>query len=224
MQVFLDEKRFEGCLGFQVTDEVRVTIAAYACLLLLHLDRNYYPRLRTVLIYPAAYEARTTLYHGYIQEDGVDVRIGESWPEGRVVLSWMDVKDGIRGRGGGENVVLHEFAHQLDEESGEGNGTPVLPDRAARHAWVEVFEREYQVLVAAVAEKRTTFLDAYGAENPAEFFAIATEHFFGESRQLRRRHADLYAQLKTFYRQDPAALELGQRDTRCRSQPGHYRR
>ena len=131
IQVFLDEKHFEGCRGLQVTDEIRLTIAAQACLLLLHRDTDYYPTMKSILVYPSTYIAHVSESMGNgIAIEGDSVRLGESWHHGAVVLSWDDVLRGASDIHDGHNVVLHEFAHQLDQEGGEAHGSPILPRRS----------------------------------------------------------------------------------------------
>jgi MtfA peptidase len=213
VQVFIDEKRFEGCGGAVITDEIRVTIAAQACILLLHRETDYYPLLDSIIVYPTAYQATTTHSpDGMVQEDGVDVRLGESWNRGTVVLSWQDVKWGAADINDGTNLVLHEFAHQLDDEAGASDGAPQLAHRSMYVAWARVLGREYDELSTQVAARartvRTvrTVIDPYGAESPAEFFAVVTEAFFETPLQLRHHHPELYEQLQLFYRQDPARL------------------
>jgi len=206
IQVFLDEKRFEGCGGLEVTDEIRVTIAAQACILLLHRETDYYPRMQTILVYPYRYLAdhRQRLPDGTVLE-GVHTRLGESWYRGPVVLSWDDVWRGAADVHDGRNVVFHEFAHQLDSESGANEGAPVLPRRSMYLAWARVLGHEYEHLIEDLKRHRRTFIDAYGATSPAEFFAVITEAFFEQPVQLKRRHPELYDQLAAFYQQDPAS-------------------
>ncbi len=207
IQVFLDEKHFEGCRGLQVADEIRVTIAAQACLLLLHRDTDYYPTTKSILVYPSIYIAhvREAMGNGMVIE-GDSVRLGESWHHGVVVLSWDDVLRGASDIHDGHNVVLHEFAHQLDQEGGEAHGSPILPQRSMYIAWARVLGAEYVHLQQDAAHGRRTVLDKYGATNPAEFFAVATECFFEKAVQLKRKHPELYEELKLYYRQDPAVL------------------
>ncbi len=200
--VLLAEKDFEGCGGLAMTDEIRVTIAAQACLLLLHRDSDYFPGLRSVLVYPRAFVVDDTevLEPNLVLEGGEDVRLGESWSRGNVILSWEDVVSG----GGGFNVVLHEFAHQLDTEDGGMDGAPYLEEQGQSSRWAAVLGEHYRELREAVARRRSTLLDAYAATNPAEFFAVATEVFFEKALRLRREHPDLYQELSRYYRQDPA--------------------
>jgi Mlc titration factor MtfA (ptsG expression regulator) len=205
--VFLAEKNFEGCGGLEMTDEIKVTIAAYACILLLHIEnRDYYPRLKSILVYPHAYlvpAARKVV--GNLVLEGDQMRSGESWVTGAVVIAW----DHLQGRPadpGGGNVALHEFAHQLDQEKGSATGAPILPKTSMYQAWGRILGREYQALSEAAADDRPTLLDKYGATNPAEFFAVATECFFEHAAQLKQRHSELYGELKLYYGQDPASL------------------
>ena len=208
VQVFLAEKRFEGCGGLEITDEIRVTIAAQACLLLLHRETDYYPELETLLVYPGAYVAPAReVREGVVVVEGAQPRLGESWSRGVVVLSWDGVLSGAADVSDGHNLVLHEFAHQLDQESGDADGAPELPERSMYAAWARVLGREYAALVDADLRGRRTDLDPYGATNPAEFFAVVTEAFFERPRQLRARHPALYEQMKQFYQQDPATLQ-----------------
>jgi len=206
IQVLLEEKRFEGCGGLEITDEIRVTVAAHAAVLLLHRQTDYYPQLASILIYPEAYNAPADRHVGdYLVEEGIEMREGESWYRGSMVLSWEDVQRGAADIGDGQNVVFHEFAHQLDDESGTADGTPVLESREQWRRWVSVFEQEYQALQDADDRGRRTLIDPYGAESPPEFFAAVTECFFERPRKLKQRHPELYGLLSGFYRQDPAS-------------------
>jgi Mlc titration factor MtfA (ptsG expression regulator) len=207
IQVFLAEKYFEGCGGLVLTDEIKVTIAAHACLLILHREADYYPRLVTILVYPHAYVAKhvESIGGGVVQEAEM-VRLGEAWKEGVVVLSWHAVRQGASVLHRGHNVVLHEFAHQLDLQDGLANGTPTLPHRSQYMSWARVLSDEYEKLRRDLEQGRTSVLDEYGATNLAEFFAVATESFFEKPLQLQRKHPKLYAELKAYYRQDPASI------------------
>ena len=204
VQLFLSEKHFEGGAGLTVTDEMKVTIAAGACLLLLHRDGPCYPTLRTVLVYPRGFVPAVvrTPRTGEIVSPPEPL-IGESWGDGVVVISWDDALKGARDPGDGTNVVLHEFAHQLDDEDGRTDGAPLLPGGALR-TWGRVLSDEYERLRQDALADRPTVLDPYGATDKAEFFAVATETFFEKPVQLDRDHPELYAQLQRFYRQDPA--------------------
>jgi MtfA peptidase len=207
VQVFLDEKSFEGCGGIEISDEIRVTVAAHACILLLGLDVEQYPKLRSVLLYPGTYVAPLSRRGpGGVITEGIQVRSGESWSQGNVVLSWGDVLQCASPNRTGRNVVLHEFAHQLDSESGSNEGAPLLPHQDMYANWARVLGSEYQLLIDAAERGEPTLLDPYGATSPAEFFAVATECFFEKPVEMLAIHPELYEQLKQFYRQDPALL------------------
>jgi Mlc titration factor MtfA (ptsG expression regulator) len=204
-QVFLAEKRFEGCDGLEITDEVRVTIAAQACLLLLHRKTDYFPRLLTILVYPSIYLAEDRRHvHGHVWQEGKMARLGETgrWLDA-IVLAWDAVKSGAADPSDGNNVVLHEFAHQLDYENYAEDGAPALATRDQRLSWQEVMRAEFASLRAADETGIPTLLDTYGATNPAEFFAVSTEAFFERPRALRVRHPKLYAELRSYFHQDP---------------------
>lgn len=204
--VFLDEKQFEGCDGLEVTERMRVTIAAHACLLLLHRETDYYPELSSILIYPHAYQStQQRVGPDGIVSEGEQVRLGESWLRGEVVLAWDAVEAGFRDARDGHNVILHEFAHQLDQEDGKADGAPVLKSTSRYLPWAKILSAEYEALQDKVAHGRRSDIDAYGATNPAEFFAVISEAFFERPKQLKRKHPDLYEQLRSFYDQDPAA-------------------
>ena len=207
VQVLLAEKHFEGCGGLELTDEIKVTIAGFAAVLLLHRKTDYYPRLESILVYPHEFEVERKR-HGpvgdYVEE--TDVLAGESWREGVVILSWDDVREGAADETDGYNVVLHEFAHQIDQGSGRGDATPVLSDPGTFLEWARVLGHEYDQLLDDVDAGRDTLIDDYGAEDPSEFFAVVTESFFELPREMRRRHRRLYKALSLFYQQDPASL------------------
>ncbi len=204
-QIFLAEKSFEGCGGLELTEEMRVTIAAQACLLLLHRETDIYPNVDSILVYPSAYRVPTHERDGLVVIDGDQDRLGESWTRGLVVLSWDHVKSGAANFRDGHNVVLHEFAHQLDSEDGAMDGTPELGARSRYTSWGHVLGDEYRELAARVHAGRPSDIDAYGATNAPEFFAVLTEMFFEKPRALQKRHPELYAELAGFYLQDPAA-------------------
>jgi Mlc titration factor MtfA (ptsG expression regulator) len=207
VQIFLAEKHFEGCGELELTDEIKVTIAASACLLLIHRQTDVYPRLITILVYPSAYLVKANdPIGGGLAIEGESIHLGESWTSGVVILAWDEVLAAASDINDGQNLVLHEFAHQLDREDGAVDGAPLLEQRSQYLAWARVLGAEYERLQRASRLGRATVLDEYGATNPAEFFAVATECFFGRPRVLRKRHPELYAELKSFYRQDPAEL------------------
>ena len=195
-QKFLYDKSFEGCGGLILDDEIKVTIAAQASLLLLNRKVRCYPKLFSVLVYPSTYVARDEL-------DRKSVRLGESWRTGAVVLAWDSVKRGATNFADGHNLVIHEFAHQLDQEDGVGDGAPILDGHSSYAVWAEVLSGEYERLRKRVSKGKKSVMDAYGATNPAEFFAVASETFFEKPQQLSRNHPELYDELRRFYQVDP---------------------
>lgn len=205
IHVFLAEKSFEGCGGLELTDEIRVTIAAQAALLLLGRDVDPYPGIDVILVYPSAYRGQTMSAEGGIVIEGEQARLGEASTRGILVLSWDDVMRGAADIRDGHNVVIHEFAHALDHEDGSSDGAPPLSRRANYAPWARVFGQEYEKLVDADEHRKKTIIDKYGATNPAEFFAVATETFFEKPLQMQQKHPELYEQLKHYYRQDPVA-------------------
>lgn len=205
IQVLLAEKQFVGCAGLEVTDAMRVTIAAQAGLLLLNRETGYYPGLSSILVYPQAFFVR----HESRDDAGVHslrerVLSGESWGLGKVVVSWDDVERGTADFSDGVNVVLHEFAHQLDQESGSANGAPLLRSREGYRHWSHVFSAEYDALCQRVARNEPSLIDPYGATDPAEFFAVVTELFFERPGDLAQQHPSLYDELSAYYGVDPA--------------------
>ncbi len=205
IQVFLAEKRFEGCNGLEITDEIRLTIAAQACLLLLHRKTDYFPRLLTILVYPSIYVAEEERpIEGPVWEEGASLRQGETGRTlGAMVLAWDAVKSGAADSSDGKNLVLHEFAHQLDYENDAADGAPALATRDQRLSWREVMRIEFASLRAADETGIPTLLDTYGATNPAEFFAVLTEAFFERPYALRGHHPKMYTELRRYFLQDP---------------------
>ena len=204
VRIFLDTKTFEGCGGLELTDEMRVTIAAQACVLMVHREGEIYPDLETILVYPHAFRAKTKHWDGAVVSEGEEGRLGESSDRGVVVLAWDHVNRGTHHAEPGHNVVFHELAHQLDAEDGAMDGAPDLPSRSRYHSWARVFGREYKLLERGLEVGLDSDIDAYGARSPAEFFAVVTEMFFERPKALRKRHPALYAELVAFYRQDAA--------------------
>ncbi len=204
VQQFLFQKKFVGCEGLEVDDEIRVTIAGQACLLLLNRFTRVYRKLHTILVYPSAF----LVPRNHADEAGIvhparQELLGESWVDGRVVLSWDHVQRGAGDWTDGQNVVLHEFAHQLDSESGSNNGAPFLGHPGSYRNWSEVLSRDFNNLRHEAMFHRQSVLDHYGAVSPAEFFAVATETFFEKPWQMAERHAELYEQFQQYYRVDP---------------------
>jgi Mlc titration factor MtfA (ptsG expression regulator) len=202
IRIFIAEKSFEGCGGLALTDEIKVSIAAQACMLLLNRSCDCYPKLYSILVYPSTYVAGTR--HSLdLQPTAVSVRLGESWNHGAVVLAWDSVKHGAMNFRDGHNVTMHEFAHQLDQEDGRGDGAPILEMRSAYSSWSRVFSKEYELLLHKTRQGQKSVMDKYGATNAAEFFAVATETFFEKPAQLQKKHPELYHELQGFYRVNP---------------------
>lgn len=208
MQVFLEEKLWEGCGGLELTDEIRVTIAAQACLLQLGLPHDYYRNVESILVYPSTVvipEQRPGVFESVGGPVDASVPIlGRAFSHGPVILVWDAVLHGARHPEQGHNVVYHEFAHKLDMLDGSADGTPPLADPDQLAEWVAVCTREFQRLRLLADKGHKTFLDAYGAKNEAEFFAVATEEFFDRPLILQGHAPDLYHVLGAYYRQDPA--------------------
>jgi len=210
VRIFLAEKTFEGCGGLTMTNEMRLTIAAQACILLLRRDTDCFPGLYSVLVYPQAYVASDQQAMGGMASDVPQARLGQSWSRGSLIVSWDDTLRGAADTHDGHNVVFHEFAHQLDQVDGVADGAPVLDERRRYASWARVLGEAYAGLTERIARHKPHDIDAYGATNPAEFFAVVTEYFFERPVQLRKRHPELYDELRQFYRRDAAALELGE--------------
>jgi Mlc titration factor MtfA (ptsG expression regulator) len=204
IQVFLAEKAFIGCDGLTITDEIRVTIAAQACLLILNRPRGYYPKLRQILVYPGSFVVDREHTDGIgVAHHARQVLAGESWEHGQVVLSWHDTLEGAAIPDDGQNVVIHEFAHQLDQETGRANGAPVLPHRDQYARWSRVLGAEFRNLKTRAAQGETSLFSDYGATDPAEFFAVISEVFFEQPQRMAVEHPALYRELTSFYRLDP---------------------
>jgi Mlc titration factor MtfA (ptsG expression regulator) len=202
--LFLHEKSIVGAGGLALRDEMRMCIAAQACMLILNLDLDYYRGWVEVIVYPDEFVAE----YEYVDEDGIAHRVeepmtGESWLEGPVILSWADAE--LRGGETGYNVVIHEFAHKLDMLNGDANGFPPLHAGMDRAAWSRVFGAAYEDFKGRVGRGEPSEIDAYAAEHPAEFFAVLSEAFFETPRAVLGEYADVYRQLAGFYRQDPGA-------------------
>jgi Mlc titration factor MtfA (ptsG expression regulator) len=200
MAAFIAEKEFIGCNGLVVSDEMRATIAAMACLLVLG-RRGHYDELHSVLVYPTPFWVEDEVEdEAGVVEKRRRVLSGEAWESSRIILSWEDVLEAARCPGEGYNVALHEFAHYLDAEGlGLGAGERTIAD------WADDLAAEFEALLDAVDRGEYTFLDPYAAEDEAEFFAVATEDFFERATELRSAHPRLYSLLQEFYALDPAA-------------------
>ena len=218
VQVFIAEKRFEGCNGLEITDEIRVIISAEACMLLLGLHHDLYRELDSVLVYPSVVVTPPPSHGVFLQSPLVEKPptpiSGQAFLRGPVILVWDVAKRDALHPERKHNVVYHEFAHLLDMESGAANGTPVLHSREQYRIWAKVFSDEFLTLRRKSGQGKKTFLDPYGAENEAEFFAVATEFFFDNPMEMQRKHRVLYDVLAGFYQQDTAARELSYRKSR----------
>lgn len=203
IRIFVAEKAYQGCAGQVIDDEVMVTIAGQACLLILNRNTGIYPWLNSILVYPAA----------YLDPISGQSRLGESWTRGKVVLSWHHTVKGGCIPNDAQNVAIHEFAHQLDQEDGSADGLPVnhLPGNSTEQrkgfiaSWATICEREYSGLHRHIRRGKKTLLDPYGATNPAEFFSVATETFFEKPQQMARKHPELFQHLLDIYCVDPRA-------------------
>lgn len=198
---FVASTRWEAARGFTLTEEIRVLIAAQASMLLLGLDIDGYPQVSSVIVHPST--VRLTGHHTTgrgLMSSSPRLLAGQAQYRGPVVLSWSAARRGAKAPARGQNVVYHEFAHQLDMLDGVIDGTPPLEDEDDRVRWVEVCTAAYDTVRA----EGSPVLRPYAGTNPAEFFAVATEVFFNRPHELREHEAALYRELQHFYRQDPA--------------------
>lgn len=205
VQVLLAEKHFESAGGLDLTEPMRLAIAGQAALLQLRTGADHFPGLDTILVYPDTFvvDEPEPDEFGFVHE-GPDERAGESWQRGVVVLSWRDAAREAVERDG-YNVVLHEFAHQLDDQSGEADGTPILPTAAMAARWADVFQTALERHRRNLRRRREVLFDKDSAESPAEFFATAVELFFELPRDLKREFTDVYLLLAEYLELDPAA-------------------
>ncbi|SFH69917.1 M90 family metallopeptidase [Planctomicrobium piriforme] len=209
IQVFVAEKNWEGCNGLTLTDEIKVVIAAFACLLVVGFDyEEHFENVLSILVYPAGYMGKETQVVGSgLVLEGEQARIGEAWYRGPVILSWTDIRLAVARQTPGRNVVFHEFAHQLDMLNGRNvDGTPPLRSEELLTRWRTVMDAELAELSQACRQGEPTFLDCYGATNSGEFLAVTTESFFEAPRHFRRFHPELYSVLSEYYGLDLAAL------------------
>ncbi|MCF6289249.1 MAG: zinc-dependent peptidase [Proteobacteria bacterium] len=196
INIFLHEKNFVGYKGIIIDDTIRVVIAAQACVLLLNRKTNYYPHLTNILIYPNAFN------HAQQKSNQITGRLGESWHRGPIVLSWQHSHQGGANMHDGHNLIMHEFAHQLDQENGNSDGLPILQYNNIAQ-WSKILSKEFKTLKIKSKLKKNKFIDEYGATNPAEFFAVITEHFIEQPRQFKKKHPDLYLELQKYYQINP---------------------
>lgn len=204
MQVFIAEVPFVGCQGLVVNDEMRVVVAAQACLLLLNRPGADFVALRQVLLYPGPFRVqREASDEAGVRSADVRVLSGESWAQGQVILSWPDCLDGAADPADGVNVVIHEFAHQLDQEDGHANGAP--PGALRQRRWSPVFREAFASIQRGFYDLppgAQPLFDDYALSEPAEFFACACEVFFERGGALEALHPELYAELARFFRTD----------------------
>jgi Mlc titration factor MtfA (ptsG expression regulator) len=200
-------KRWEAARGFALNDEIVVTIAVQACVLILGLDAGHFGKVTSIIVHPRTFAIpgpRPTAIHGMLDE-GLRPLLGEAHHDrGPILLAWDEARSAARHRGRGRNVVLHEFAHKMDMLDGVVDGTPLMPDRVALDRWIAVCKTELELMRAG---EGGTLLDDYAATDPGEFFAVATEVFFDRPLEFREAKPELYEVLAGFYRQDPAARE-----------------
>lgn len=202
VQLFLAEKTFYGCDGFEVDDPVRVTIAGHACLLILARSFSDFDDVRSILVYPDAYRVRGVENDGLVVSVSEEIRAGEASSRGQVVLAWSECVEGAVNPAGEHNVILHEFAHQLDFLDGTADGAPPLSGEQADH-WQQTMTEAYQQLRHSLKNHKKPWLDPYGATEPAEFFAVLTEAFYQQPAHLREEQPEVYQALRGFYRLDP---------------------
>ena len=201
---FLHQKHFSGAGGLQIDDEIRITIAAQACMMQLNRNNALYPRLKYIVVYPTAFVVtRSDMDGAGVVSHGRKGLLGESWQNGKVILAWDNVLHGARNFVDGSNVVLHEFAHQLDSETGSTDGAPLLAGASSYRSWATALSEEFEDLQQDARFGRRSLLDHYGATNPAEFFAVATETFFEKPRRMAKYHEELFEVLMSYYRIDP---------------------
>ncbi|SIO32309.1 zinc-dependent peptidase [Vannielia litorea] len=202
INLFLDQVEFIGRGGLEVTDEMRLSIAAQACLLVVNTD-TWYVNLRTILVYPGAFKSRRQSHNGFVVTEHETVRTGESWARGPVILSWAHSEAGAADDSDGQNVVLHEFAHQVDDLSGRADGAPVMAPGQSFAQWARVFTGAYERLCERTARGERGVIDPYGCEGHEEFFAVAVEVFFEQPAALRDEEPEVYAQLSTLFNLNP---------------------
>jgi len=207
VQIFLNEKIFEGCGGFTMTEESRVIIAAYACMLILEEPSGYYPSLKSILVYPADYVA--PVYEqdaGGVVTEGWESRSGESWNPGNIVLSWKDISRDIKHPRDGNNLIYHEFVHQLDYQYGLSSGIEDDGQTDSEDEWTQELARTYRSLIRKAQRGQNDLLDLYGATAPAECLAVATECFMEKPQALKRQYPKIYRHLASFFGFDPVKI------------------
>jgi hypothetical protein len=205
IRLFLHEKRFFGFDGVEIDDEIRVTVAANACLLVLDRSVEAYDGFTSIYVYPSTFVVEHERWDGRVRSVGRQARLGESWHRGPLVLAWDAALHGTRDPRDGHNVILHEFAHKLDGADGLVDGAPPLRQRSRYTSWARVMTREYRQLRRRADARARTVMDHYGATEPQEFFAVLVETFYEKPRQLKKRHPELYAEMQACFGVDPVA-------------------
>ena len=208
ISVFLDEMEFEPCGGLEeVTDEMKLLVAAQACIPMLSNKLDIYPKLQSILVYPGAYVAGggKSMLGGNVVDAPPSVRLGESWSRGNIVLAWDQVQQNARRHNEGQDVTIHEFAHQIAQQDGSSNGIPFRKDPDEQKEWAEILCREFEHLREETEHGHREVIDSYGAVNEAEFFAVSTEAFFCAPHRMYKAHPELYREFTEFYKTDPAS-------------------
>lgn len=216
VRLLIAEKNWEGCNGLTVTPEMQVTIAAHAALMALGFPALPFERLVTILIYPDAFIGRRKqrisgdlpAIFGEQAFQTAEAHLGEAWYQDVVILVWREIQEQCQQPAAGRNVVIHEFAHLLDMEDQAADGLPNLDNEEQYETWLDVTSAEFERLRRQIRLGRRTLLDSYATTNPAEFFAVASETFFEQPLAFRAELPNLYAVLRAFYRQDPAARQV----------------
>ncbi len=203
VQTFLFDKRFHGLQGVQINDEIRLTVAGTACMLLLGRDDLKFAGFTTILIYPSTFVSEQRSHDGLLEQVGRPARLGESWKRGPLVLAWDSARHGAGDIKDGHNVILHEFAHKLDEVDGAMDGAPILEQKSQYVSWARAMQPAFDELQRNAARKVQTAMNHYGATNPAEFFAVLVETFYEKPRQLNKHHPELYAEMQRCFGVDP---------------------
>lgn len=203
--LLIHNKRFEGAQGLIVDDEMRVVIAAQACIPILNLGIDWYEGWYSVIVYPAGFRPkRTVVDEAGVMHEQADAMEGEAWHRGPVILSWQDTA--TAGQIDGHNLVIHEFAHKLDMLNGAANGFPPLHANMSIKAWTDAFSKAYEDFQYKIAHHHPTTLNRYGASAPAEFFAVLSEVFFELPHHVHAEYPEVFSQLCDFYRQQPRMM------------------
>ncbi|MEE4296127.1 MAG: M90 family metallopeptidase [Wenzhouxiangella sp.] len=196
VQTFLFDKRFHGLHGLAIDEEIRLTVAGTACILLLGRDDLEFAGFTSILVYPSTFVSEQRVQDGLLEQVGRPARLGESWKRGPLILAWDSARHGAGDIKDGHNVILHEFAHKLDEADGVMDGTPLLEQNSQYVTWARAMQPAFDELQRHAAQEIQSVMDHYGATNPAEFFAVLVETFYEKPRQLNKRHPELYAEMR----------------------------